>query len=285
VNVADIEPARLRELVDQAEVEVDKIGKPGALGVYTATIADDLLGTERLRDLLRRNGVESFVRHERTVSDEELAAAPRVVLRVDRAERGEGGPRHGTAFTLANACSRCGTGALPVGDVLLKGDDVPKRGDVFQTLDHEYFVSTRLAEALRAATVTGAELHGVRDARSGDPLPWSRLVAPFVLPRFDVETTGGVRRQDPCPECDRDGYFGTAQSPLELRYSLSRAELDEIPDLASTWEHFGTSRLAEPFEDSVFAQPLLVAGPRVVELLRRSNVRSVAFVPVAVGAG
>ena len=269
VNVVDIEPGRLRELVDRAEVEVEKIGKPGALGVYTATIADDLLGAERLRELLHRNGIECFVRHERAVSDEELAAAPLAVLRVDRAERGEGGPRHGTAFTLADACATCGTGALPVGDVLLKRADVPKKGDVFQTLDHEHFVSERLREALVAASIIGAEFHRVRDAHGGDPLPWWRLVAPFALPPFDDE---------------RDGYFGTAQSPLELRYPLSHGELDRIPDFARTWEHFGTSRLAEPFEKSVFAQPLLVAKPRAIEAFRHSKVRGITFEPVAISA-
>jgi hypothetical protein len=283
VNAADIEPARLRELVDEAEVKVEKIGKPGALGVYTATVADDLLGAERLRHVLRRNGVESFMRHERSVSNEELAAAPLAVLRVERAERGHGGPTYGTAFALESACPRCGTGAVPAGDIFVKSGDVPKRGDVFQTLDHEHFVSARLREALVAASVTGGVFHDVRDARSGDPLPWSRLIAPFTLPRFDTETSGGVRRQDPCAECGRDGYFETAQSPLELRYSLTHADLDRIPDFASTWEHFGISRLADPFEDSVFAQPLLVVGPRVVELLR--GIRGLAFDPVAIAAG
>ena len=62
VNAADIDPDRLRELLDDAEVQPEKITRPGTLGVYAAIIADDLLGAERLRDLLRRNGVESFLR-------------------------------------------------------------------------------------------------------------------------------------------------------------------------------------------------------------------------------
>ena len=161
---------------------------------------------------------------------------------------------------------------------------MPKKGDVFQTLDHEHFVSERLRETLIAASITGAEFHRVRDPHGGDPSPWWRLVAPFALPPFDAETTGGVRRQDPCPDCDRDGYFGTAQSPLELRYPLSHGELDRIPDFARTWEHFGTSRLAEPFEKSVFAQPLLVAKPRAIEAFRHSKVRGITFEPVAISA-
>src|SRR5438132_1090664 len=134
VNASDIDPGRLRQLLDEADVEPEEITRPGTLGVYAAVIAEDLLGAERLRDLLRRNGVESFLRHSRSVSKDEALSAPLSVLRVVSAERGEGGPRHGTRFTLEDACSRCGTGARPLGDVLLKAGDVPKKGAVFQTL-------------------------------------------------------------------------------------------------------------------------------------------------------
>jgi hypothetical protein len=284
VNVADIEPSRLRELLDKAEVKAEKIGKPGELGVYAATIVDDLLGAERLRDLLRRNGVDSFVRQSRTVSKDEALAAPLSVLRVVRSESGYGGPRYGTRFDLDDACPECGTGARPIGDVFLKASDVPKKADVFQTLDHEYFVSDRVRDELEKSGVTGGEFHRVRAARKEEPLPWSRLVAPFELSPFDRETSGGVVREDPCPQCERDGYFGTAKSPLELRYTFGPDDLEKVPDLASTWEHFGRSKLAEPFEESVFAQPLLLVKPRVVELLQKLKVRQVEFVPVAIAS-
>jgi hypothetical protein len=280
VNRADIEPSRLRELLDKAEVEAEKITKPGTLGVYAATIADDMLGAERLRDLLRRNGVDSFMRQSRVQSDDEILAAPLAVVRIDRAPSGEGGPRYGTEFDLDDACPRCGTGARPVGDIVLRASDVPKSGDVFETLDGERFVSDRVRDAMIDSEVTGAEFHPVRAARTGDRLPWSGLVAPFELPPFDRETTGGVVREDPCPVCDRDGYFGTARSPLELRYSFDGDFLSRTPDLASTWERFGRSKLAEPLEESVFAQPLLLVKPNVVELLRKLKVRSLKFDPV-----
>jgi hypothetical protein len=281
VNRADIEPRRLRELLDQAEVEAEKISKPGTLGVYAATIADDMLGAERLHDLLRRNGVDSFMRQSRIQSDDEIRAAPLSAVRIDRAPSGHGGPRYGTRFTLEHACPRCGTGARPDGDVVLRASDVPKRGDVFETLDGERFVSDRVRDALLAADVTGGEFHPVRAARTDDPLPWSQLVAPFELPPFDAETTGGVVREDPCPECERDGYFGTAKSPLELRYAFEPDYLEDVPDLVSTWEHFGRSKLVEPFEESVFAQPLLLVKSRVVELLQKLKIRALKFDPVA----
>jgi hypothetical protein len=111
-----------------------------------------------------------------------------------------------------------------------------------------------------------------------------RAVAPFELPPFDAESSGGVRRENGCPECDRDGYFGTARSPLELRYTFDADDLREVPDFASTCEHFGVSRLAEPFEESVFAQPLILVKPRVVEVFKKLKVRSVAFDPVSIAS-
>ena len=282
VNVADIEPARLREVVAQSDVVPEKITKPDkVLGVYSVTIADDLLGAERLRDLLRRKGVESFLRQERLLSDDEILAAPLLALRVER-EHGFGGPTYGTEFSLDDACQRCGTGAHPVGDVILNASEVPRRGDVFQTLGGETFVSDRLREELARAGFTGAEFHDAYSESKRERLPWSQLVAPHALPPADPETSGGLRRENPCPDCDRDGYFGTAKSPFELRYPLSRSEADDLPDFSSTWEHFGLSKLAEPFEDSAFAQPILVVKPRVAELLMGSKVRGLLFDPVEI---
>ena len=174
VNEADIEPSRLRELLDKADVEAETISKPGTLGVYAATIVDDMLG-----DVLRRNGVDSFLRQSRIQSDDEILAAPLAAVRIDRAPSGQGGPRYGTTFTLEEACPRCGTGARPVGDVVLRVSDVPKKGDVFETLDGERFVSDRVRDALLDADVPGGEFHAVRAARTGESLPWSQVIAPF----------------------------------------------------------------------------------------------------------
>jgi hypothetical protein len=283
VNVADLEPARLKELAAQADVKPAKITKPGpVLGVYTMTIDDDLLGAERLRDLLRRHGVETFLHQERVVTETDVAAAPMLVLFVDRAEQGYGGPRYGTEFDLENACENCGTGALPVGDVVLKKGDVPRAGDVFRTYDGELFVSDPVRERLIGEGVGGADFHTVRAAHGGERLPWSQLVAPFVLPPIDTEASGGLPHENGCPACGRDGWFETAKAPLELRYDLSRDEFAEVPDMASTWECIGVSQLREPFSESVFAQPLLLVKPRIVDVLRPMKIRALKFVPIDV---
>lgn len=106
----------------------------------------------------------------------------------------------------------------------MKASDIPKKPDVFQTLEHKYFVSDRVRDELEESGVTGAEL---------------------------------------------------------LRYTFGPVDLEKVPDLASTWEHFGLSKLAEPFDESVFAQPLLLVKPVVVELLQKLKVCQVEFVPIA----
>ena len=129
----------------------------------------------------------------------------------------------------------------------------------------------------------GEEGHGQSFvALTSERLPWSQLTAPSVLPPFDAEHTGGVRREEPCRECDRDGYFDTARAPLELYYDISSEELGRVPDFSSTWEHFGRSRLAEPFRDSVFAQPRLVVKPSVLHVFKRLKLGDLRFDPVNV---
>jgi hypothetical protein len=113
-------------------------------------------------------------------------------------EQGFGGVTYGTELSLDDACPECGTGARPIGDVTLKASDVPNRGDIFTTLDGEFFVLDRLRERFEDEGFTGAAFHDMRAARSGDPLPWSQLLSTHTLPQVNAETTGGLRREDPC---------------------------------------------------------------------------------------
>ncbi len=116
---------------------------------------------------------------------------------------------------------------------------------------------------------------------SAEPLPFWQLVPEAVLPRFSVAQTGFVRER-PCPNCDRDGYFGIPGVSAPLTYEhLPPAMLEH--DLLATFERFGNSRLRTPFRDSVFAAPLYVAGARLAEALRAARVRTVELESVHAG--
>jgi hypothetical protein len=277
VNKTDIDPERMASLAEDAEVKAE-ISRPGGLGVYKASIADDLLGAERLEHLLRKARVPVFVRRSRAYSGDELDAAPLFVLRVRTAPRGRGGPSYGSSFDLTDACPTCGTGARLTSELILGGSDIAKKGDVFTTLDDDLVVSQQVREALTEAGVTGLELHEVR-AHEGEAVPWWAVTAPHTLPQLSSDS-GGLVRESPCQTCGQDGFFETGASPPEFRYDLSDDDLSQVPDVASTWEHFGNSRLAEPFTDSFFAPPRLVVKPLVREVLRELKIRGLELDPI-----
>jgi hypothetical protein len=151
--------------------------------------------------------------------------------------------------------------------------------DLFSTLDDEILISGSLGELLldRGVRCLGPVVRG----DSADPLPFWQLVPEAVLPRFSEAQTGFVRER-PCPNCDRDGYFGIPGVSAPLTYEQLPPSTSE-KDLLATYERFGNSRLRTPFRDSVFAAPLYVAGARLAEALRAARVRTVELQSVHVG--
>jgi hypothetical protein len=189
-----------------------------------------------------------------------------------------GGPAQGTEYSMENACQTCGTGAEQIGPLRLAPFRLPK-AQIFKTLDDEMLVQKDLADALRTSGV--ACLGEVVDARSNKPMNLFQLEPEATLPPFRPDT-GGVVRERPCTACMRDGYYGVPRVPYTFCYSDLDAELAS-KDVLATYERFGTSKLREPFTDSVFAAAILVVGARVAKTLQRAKLRYVELNPVRVG--
>jgi hypothetical protein len=198
------------------------------------------------------------------------------LLMVDNGLDIYGGPLHGTEYSLDEACKRCGTGAHQTGPLVLRPFK-PQKQEIFYTLNNELLVSPRVAETLQAA---GFRCVGkVLSSPSREVLPILQLVPEATLPRFLPETTG-VTRERPCPECDRDGYFGIAHVPMRLRY---RSLGPSSAGLFATFERFGNSRLRSPFKDSVFAPPMYVASERLASTLSGLKLEGLSFETADVG--
>jgi len=191
-----------------------------------------------------------------------------------------GGPHHGTAYSMTAACTRCGTGATQAGPLLIRPFRLPSHR-VFLTLDYEVLVLRSLADELRQAGI--GCLGPVVDAESGDELELAQLVPDATLPPFDGASTG-VEREKPCPVCDRDGYYGIPHEPYRLCYTGLDPRLQEM-ELLATFERFGSSCLREPFQDSVFAAPVLIAGGRLLRCLEEARLRHLELQPVTVSWG
>lgn len=260
---------------------------PNFLNFYTVEFYADDPRLEGLRTILAREGIEWLERREHLYTHAELQAAPLLVLSVQTPERAHPGPRYGTRYDLSDACPACGTGAVQISPLLLNPAELPKKGHIFQIMDHEKLVSLQLAHALTQAGVSGLELRPARSCKGPVELPWAQLLAHVHLPPV-APTSRGITREDPCAVCARDGYFGDPRQPLEIEYSLSQlpvSEPDELPDAVYTYEYFGKSRLCEPLSDSYFARPLLLVRPTVYRVFRQLKVRDVKFIPVSIVQG
>lgn len=226
-----------------------------------------------------------YVRKDFIYTRSEILAAPLLGLSIGLAPKGFGGPKYGTQFDLSKACRLCGTGALQVGPLILKRSEVPQKGDIFETLDDDTLVSPRVAEAFREDQVTGVELRQVVAHKGGDPLPWYQIITDFELPRMSDLTRGIIRGDPPpCPVCMQDGHYHTVREPMQIVYDATALEIDNVPDIAHTWERFGRSVLREPFKDSHFASPLLIVKPKLFLLFERLKVRRLRFLPVRIVA-
>jgi hypothetical protein len=239
---------------------------------------------ERFRDAARDFGLDpsaAFVRWSRTYSPAEIRSAPLLRLIVRRPEMGLGGPSYGTRFDLSVACRVCGTGAVQTSPLIVAASEIAQTGDIAQTLDGEILVSLSLADALGRERLSGIELRPVVAHRTGREVPWRQLVAKATMPPLAAETVGVVRER-PCPTCGRDGFFGTVTRPEELVYSLRDMAGTADLDVVATWERFGNSVLRDPIESSHFASPLILAKPRVYDILAAAGTKGVGFTPVRV---
>lgn len=253
------------------------------LGYFGQTLDADDARLSRLRMALEREEIKWLERREHVHTFKELQSAPLLSMGVLTAHRGDGGPKHGTQYDLSRACSSCGTGALQESPLILKASVPPKNASVFQTMCFEYLVSNGIAEALRVAGVTGLELRQAHAYESNSPIPWWQLIPLHELPPMAPETSGIIRGDPaPCLQCERDAYFSSAKIPEEIAYRASQLDVESLPDCVHTYECFGKSGIAEPFENSHFAHPLLLVKPKVFDVFREHKVRGAEFVPVRV---
>ena len=217
---------------------------------------------------------------------EELMHAPLVWLCVTRAAVDDGGPMRGTQYDMSSACARCGTGATQASPLVIRSGKLPKANGahVCSTMDDDILVSRKLADTLQRHGVSGLNLREVLSTLKREPLGWWQILPDYEMPPLAPETRGIVR-EDPCPACDRDGYFHAGDIPVEMAYRKREVDIDHLPDCVRTYERFGNSRLKTPFAESHLAAPLLLFKPVVCEIFNAMGIKGVRFVPVKVCQG
>jgi len=227
-----------------------------------------------------------LLRIDHRYTDKELRDSSLLSLIVTRAEIDPWGPNYGTTYDITRGCPTCGTGAMQSSPFYAPSSVFPKKGLVCDS-GTEKFIATPLADAFRAASVTGLELRQVQSARQRMPLSWWQLIPEYIMPQMSPATKGIARGDDPlpCSHCRRDGYYHTIKEPEEIVYARSNidADLDELPDVVQTWECFDVSWIDhKDFRRSRFAAPAILVKPKVFDILRKLKVRHVCFTPVRI---
>jgi hypothetical protein len=237
----------------------------------------------RLDELAKEEGFSWHEQIRTEFSGDDLRAAQFLWLSMGTRERGVGGPAHGTKYDLSNACPLCGTGAIQTSSLILTPNQFPKRARMFQTMYHEYLVSSELMEVLARPKFNGLEMRQAV-AKGIGSVPWYQLIASFVMPPMSKRTKGVIRDPltPPCTRCNRDGHFNTYEELSMMTYDAADVSVKDVPDAVVTWEHFGVGGLQTPFQESNFSSPLLLVSRRVFEVLQGQKVRGLSVEPVRI---
>ncbi|MFO0586911.1 MAG: hypothetical protein U0441_05205 [Polyangiaceae bacterium] len=241
----------------------------------------------RLQDLLLRHGVDPLEIYRDLYTEEELDAAPLLVLQPLNTCSISGGSRYGTTYDLTGACPACGTGARQTSAVFVRGEqlDELEGRKIGGTVQEHVFVDAEIAEELVRIGATGLSFRSVY-ARMPDgrqiKLRWQQLFAEKTLPRMSPRTTGIVRDRE-CKVCDRNGYATTMSAPP--RFVYRKADLQNAADVNHSWENCGSALLKPDLRESFLSHPWLLVTPRVRRVIVQAGATDIEWFPVRVEDG
>lgn len=235
------------------------------------TLEDSDARVSKVLALLAEHGKEPWVSRYDVYTEDELQAAPLLVLSALSPDRPSGGPAYGTTYDLSKACNTCGSGARQTSPLIIDraGLKAMEKFRVAETTYGDILVRDVDVEKLLAAGVTGALFWPVyAKAKGGDleELRWQQVFIEHVLPPMSPKTL--LDRSQVCPECKR-GCF-THLSDYPVRDVYRREDLANIRDFNLSAEWFGS--LPHHVEAlgmvSGARSPIVLVTPKVMNLLR-----------------
>ncbi|MDI1427975.1 hypothetical protein [Polyangium sorediatum] len=235
----------------------------------------------KLLALLEEHGADGWdIRRDR-FTDEELEAAPLLIMSYDINARVFGGPRMGTTYDMSDACKRCGAGARQTSAMIIDVEDLHKlEGRRAATTPYDdVLVDENLAAVLAESGATGLSFRGVFTAfekRGHMQLPWRQLCATHTMPPMSPRSTGIVPDDLCC--CGRSGFDTPTEIPTRLVYRA--ADFTEIRDINVTWEWFGDTHYEGDVGDALFAYPRFLVTPKVRRIFLDAGVTGFHWLPI-----
>jgi hypothetical protein len=239
---------------------------------------------QRLCFAAKANGVDTpIIQRYLDPTKKELAAAPLLCLSIGGPGTERAHPRDGTTYDDSDACPECGAGLRQTSPLRMRKTELPKSYLATGAAD-ELLVHDSVAQVMTAARLRGVTLRPAL-AHDGGEIPWQQVVVEETMPPMLATSRGMIRgragAERPCSRCGRDGWFGTTSDPFIPAYP--RSALQAMPDLAWTYEQFGTGAWGTPVHGKRWlARRRLIARPSVYALLKPLKVRGVRWTPVRV---
>jgi hypothetical protein len=238
--------------------------------------------------LLAEHGEDRWVYRRDIYTEEELQAAPLIVVCPWGGVQAAAGSQYGTTYDMSQACPKCGTGARQTSPLIIDTEDLRtiEKLRIAATYDEDLLVHDADAERLLAANVTGLLLWTAYAKRKNgrlDELRRQQMFAEHVMP--PMAPSSSLTRTGECTTCHRGGLapvFGQT-----VRFIYRPQDLVDIQDVNRTWEGIGDFReFTGDITKALWPNPFFLITPKVMNLLRGTKKdQGVDFVPIWIENG
>jgi len=208
------------------------------------------------------------------------------ILTYDGSTPGQSGEQCKTDYEFTNACQVCGTGAELNGPLRVKGLSKTKR-DFFETLNGDCIISKSLYDKI-IKEIPAFRLEPVADTK-GTPLEFFHFYSKYNLPKSKDTSTGFVR-ENPCPVCNRNGYFNDATigsptiiKPLDFKYNYQ--DFENFPDsvILKTWECPGRSNKTNHGNNVIrYARPWIIVREDLKNIFDKERIKNLHYEQITI---
>ena len=218
--------------------------------------------------LLAPHGEDDWVHREDIYTEDELQAAPLLVMFSTQADSAMGW----TTYDESKACPKCGTGVRQTSPLHIVRRDVKliEKLRVAFTIENDVLVQDVHVERLLAAGITGALFWPIyADNKAGEleELRHQQAFIEHVMPPMSAKSS--LNRKQVCPDCQRGWYTQVMDYPT--RFVYRREDLVKIQDFNVTWEWFGEPEWYSEGAGTMMQgprHPWVLVTPKVMNLLR-----------------
>lgn len=212
----------------------------------------------------RARGEFFFIYSEihRAYSERELRAAALLEL-IPRARFEPSGSMCGTTYDESAVCKHCGAGGHQLSELRLDTRRIPKGKDISQTIAGEVIISSRLASALSAHGIQGADYRPVmhRGRKGPEPSEWRQLIVTSKALEVSPQTRAGINLFD----LDAPGTYRCPEGHLAGLNQLSELYLSRQSVEPGDW--FRTDKLFGVRRGELRPEPRVLISQKLRQVL------------------